>query len=234
MSASTKNKGKKPISVLHDNPPLPGKKYFLVSMISPDSRQKHSVHGFKIHDMCETEEEGRYLGEYYRNLDPDFDVALGVVGKWIPWLWDPLDVPNIEYANERLTDLIKSHRMNKQTSDLQWKKQVDEHLEKIDYAYTKEGQEELLNKKEPAVSLLFKIRQIEYLIERRNQELENLKEVYYEKYTEDERVVAEKAELPITEPVPMQYTLLSSAGDDEEEKGKGRPLKIEEELSLEK
>lgn len=216
---SSSKKGKKPITVLHDNPPLPGKKYFLVSMISPDSNQKHKVHGFKIHDVCETEEEGRELGIYYRDLDPDFDVALGVVGKWIPWLWDPFEVPNIEYANKQLTDLIGAHRMKKNNDDKQWKNEVDKHLKDIEYAVSKEGQEELLNKSnEPAISVLFKLRQLELTIERRKEEYENLRELYLSRYSDSERNLAEKSNLPLSEPLPMQYTLLSSAPPEIEQK----------------
>ncbi|KAJ3015366.1 UNVERIFIED_CONTAM: hypothetical protein HDU68_012762 [Siphonaria sp. JEL0065] len=62
-----------------DNPS--GKKFFLVSLASPESKQKNAVHRFKLHDMCETEDEGRLLCRYYHDLDPDFDVLLGIAGK---------------------------------------------------------------------------------------------------------------------------------------------------------
>lgn len=212
MSGSTVTKsGKKRMTVLHDNPPLPGKKFFLVSMISPESPQKHDVHGFKIHDMCETEEEAKELGSYYRNLDPDFDVSVGVVGKWLPWLFDVMAVQNIEYANDQLTNLVKSHRTSKRSGDTTWREDVDKHIEEIQKAGTKEGQEALAAQKEPAVSLLFKIKQLELTIKRRRNELENLQEVFHTQYNKEDRAAAKKVELPLSEPQPMQYTMLSSA-----------------------
>ena len=214
------SQGKK-ITVLHDNPPLAGKKFFLLSMISPESRQRHQVHGFKLHDMCETEEEGRDLAAYYHNLDPDFDVLLGRVGKWCPFLFDTMDVPDAEYANKELTELIKSHRMNKSNMDKRWKTEYEKSKEEIAKGNTREGQLELLNRKEPAVSLYFKIKQVEQVIKKRKEELETLQEVFHTKYNKAERSEAKKAELPLSEVPPMQYTLLGS-GEAEAEVGEDR------------
>lgn len=209
-------KGKNRVTVLKDNPPLAGKKYFLMSVISPESRQTHQVHGLKLHDMCETEEEGRMLAKYYHDLDPDFDVLLGVVGKWCPFLFDTLDVPDVEYANKELTNLIKSHRMQRNTMDQSWKQEHEKNIEEIRKANTKEGQFELANRKEPAVSVWFKIKQIEQVIKRRKEELDALQEHFHTKYSKIERLEAKKAQLPLSEPSPMQYTLLGSGETDEE------------------
>jgi len=208
------NPEKKRIAVLSDNPPLPGKKYFLVSMISPVSRQIHDTHGFKIHDMCETEEEARDLAVYYRNLDVDFDVAVGVVGKWLPFIFDMTNIPNAEYADEQLTELVRAHRTNKKTADKNWRENVDKHLEEIKYAGTKEGQEKLASQKEPIVSLLFKIKQLEACVKARKEELENLESIYHEKYSKEERSEMKNFKFPTFDTQPMQYTILSSAPEE--------------------
>jgi len=200
----------KQIAVLKDNPELADKKFYLCSMISPDSTQKHKVHSLKIHDVCATEEEGRALCEYYRRLDPAFDVYLGTVGKWSPWIWNALDVPNVEYANQFMTDLIREHRMNKSDMDTKWKHEVEQNLEQIRYTGTKEGQEEAAKKKEPAVSIWFKRQQLEATIKKRRDELEALDDLFHTNYTKAERNEAKKAQLPLSEPLPMQYELLGS------------------------
>jgi hypothetical protein len=210
MSRSAK--GRK-ITVLHDNPPLPGKKFYVVSMISPESPQKHDTYAFKIHDMCETLEEGRDLCRYYHNLDPDFDVFVGTVGKWSPWIWDPLEVQDAEYADQQLTELVRAHREQQKTSSTLWHNKVEEHLEQIRHAGTKEGQEELAKAKEPALSILFKIKQLELTEKRRREEREALETLLHENYSKEERQAAKAKEslFPLTEPGPMQYTLLSSS-----------------------
>ncbi len=194
-------------TVLHDNPPLPGKKFFVASMISPESRQKHDVYGFKLHDMCETEEEGQELIEYYHSLDPDFDVLLGAVGKWCPWVFDPTTIKDAKYANSQLTELVKGHRMSQNKSDKQWRDRIDKHLEDIQFAGSKEGQEHLASLKEPAVSFLYKIKQLEHTIKRRREELDSLLEVFHTKYNKTERMEAKKMSLPpMTEPAPFRYS----------------------------
>src|ERR1044071_2688675 len=136
--SSSANTDKK-IAILHDNPPLPGKKFCLLSMISPESRQNHQGHGFKIHDMCETEEEGRMIAKVYSEMDDAFDVYLTRVGKWCPWILNPLEVQDVEYANKELTDLIRSHRMNRKQMDEHWKSEHEKNLQEIRKGATKEG-----------------------------------------------------------------------------------------------
>lgn len=201
---------KEKISVLHDNPPLSGKKFFLVSMISPESNQKHDIYGFKLHDVCETEEQGRKLCSYYNSLDPDFDIYLASVGKWLPWCFDPTAVTEAEYANEQLTNLIRGHREQTELKNQEWEKNLVKCKEAIKYEGSKEGQEESSRRKEVPESLYFKIKQLENLINSRNSELSQLKERYANDYTESERTHAESLELPISEIAPMQYELLGS------------------------
>ena len=41
-------------------------------------------------------------------------------------------------------------------------------------------------------------------------ELEKLQDIYHERYSREERKAAEKMNMPLSEPVPMQYSLLNS------------------------
>ncbi len=235
MSAGIKKK----ITVLKDNPPLSGKKFFIVSMISPESRQKHDVHALKIHDMCEREDEAKILCEYYHGLDPDFDVFHGTVGKWSPWVWDPLSITNVEYADSRMTELIKGHRMHMQSNDRKWHEEVEKHIEEIKKGNTKEGQLAMANKKEHPRSLWFKIKQLDLVIKRRREEKEALESIFHRNYTKEERKDAQNCDLPLTEPAPMQYTLLGSDGNRDEidvgttenENEESLPEELEQELA---
>ncbi len=213
-SPALSRKGKR-IAVLHNNPPLPGKQFFLASWISPVSRQPHDVYAYKIHDMCDDEDEARDLCRYYQSLDPDFDVAIGSVGKWSPWVFDMADIHTAEYADERLTSLVASHRETNKTEDRQFKADVDKHVSEIKHATTKEGQQELADRKEPAIAVRFKLKQLELTIKRRRDELVALEELYHTNYTKDERAEAKRAQLPLSEPLPMQYALLNSAQSGE-------------------
>ena len=114
-----------------------------------------------------------------------------------------------EYADSFLTDLIREHQMNKRKW-IQMEAEVEQNLEQIRYTGTKEGQEEAAKKKEPAVSIWFKRQQLEATIKKRRDELEALDDLFHTNYTKAERNEAKKAQLPLSEPLPMQYELLGS------------------------
>lgn len=206
---------KQTITVLHDNPPLTGKKHFLVSMISPESRQKHQVHALKIHDMCEDYEEAEQLATYYNSLDPVFDVLIGTVGKWSPWVFNFDDITP-KYADDQLNTLVKSHRTKAKAQDQEWINHVNKHRQDVSDMTSKEFQKARAEtKKETAVQMLFRIRQIELTIKRRQDELTSLNELYQELYDDSERTHASSLEndFPLAEPAIMDYRRLPSEND---------------------
>lgn len=204
------NKNQKTV-VLHDNPPIPGKKFFLCSMISPESRQKHKTYAFKLHDMCEDEEEAKRLQQYYHSLDDDFDILVGTTGKWCPWIFNTDDIPNIQYADDQLTELVGSTRRTRRVEDQAFHNRVDKHREGIENTTSKEAQEEIKNKlKETSVQMLYRIKQLELVITRRTEELNSIKELFNESYSEEERRDAELNEFPLTEPQLMYYENLDN------------------------
>lgn len=210
MESQQNKETKKKISVLMDNPPLPGKKFFLASMISPESRQKNDIYALKFHDVCETEQEGKELCEYYKDLDPDFDVFLGTIGKWSPWVFNFEDVPSIEYANQQLNELVKAQRKKNMGNNKKWQSKVESHIDAIEYNSTKQGQQERVSEKEPAVAMLFRIKQLENVISHRKNELAALEDIYHEKYSKQDRQEAKSATLPISTPAPMKYSEFQS------------------------
>lgn len=203
------------ITVLHDNPPLTGKKHFLVSMISPESRQKHQVYAIKIHDMCEDYAEAEQLAQYYNSMDPVFDVLIGTVGKWSPWVFNFDDVTP-KYADEQLNGLIKAHRGKANLQDQEFIDHVNRHTTDVAQVSSKEFQEaRIVETKETAVQLLFKIKQLELIISRRNEELSSLQCVYAENYSDEERNHARALEekFPLSEPGITRYKKLVEEGE---------------------
>jgi hypothetical protein len=207
------NKNQK-IVVLHDNPPLPGKKFFLCSMISPESRQKNKVYGFKLHDMCEDEEDAKALQQYYHSLDNDFDILVGTVGKWCPWVFNTDDIANIQYPDQELTTLVGSHRTKQRSEDVQFKERIERHRDGIENATSVEAQKEIQSElKESCVQMLYRIKQIELVIKRRQDELASIQQVFSESYTQEERTNAENNEFPLTEPQLMYYDKLNDPNE---------------------
>lgn len=203
------------VSALHDNPQISGKQLFLVSMISPEGNQKHKVHGFKLHDVCESEEEAKMLQQYYHKLDPDFDILVGTLGKWVPWVFNVNDVPNLEYANDQLNTLVKTHRMTKKTEDKDWIDRIENHKKNMENTTGKDAQEKIMEEnKETSISMMFRIKQLELCVLRRKTELESLLHLYNEKFDNNEKSEAVAMVYPpLTEPSLMFYQELPTTTD---------------------
>lgn len=192
------------------DPPIEGKKFAVISVVGPGNRrQPFPTFAYKIRDVCATKEEAERRCEELSNYDR-FDTYALDVGQWVPMVDDPTLIPDAKYANTELNELISSYRQNKLDGDVRWQEEVDRNLEQIRRAGTKEGQAELAKQKEHVASVLFKIRQLERTIKYRKDELEKLQDIYHQQYNKDERRAAEKMDMPLSEPVPMQYSLWNS------------------------
>jgi hypothetical protein len=52
-----------------------------------------------------------------QKLDPDFNVYVGQVGFWLPWDPEPSEVPDQEYADDQLNQLMKKYKENESQRD---------------------------------------------------------------------------------------------------------------------
>lgn len=177
----------KNVSFLFDNPPLLGKKYVLMSMVSPDHpRQKGAVHALKIHDVCDDRSEADALAQYYRRLDPVFDIYVGYIGKFFPLVFNVDDI-DAEYADTQLNLLIKTHREKAKHQDQAFIEHVQKHTNKLATSTSKEAQEQISElKSETAIQMYYRIKQLELLVQRRKEELESMLEIFEEKYSEED------------------------------------------------
>ena len=190
---------------LQDDDPISGQKFFCMSMVSPENpKQKSKVHALKIRYVCEEEEEARQMCTFLQKKDPYFDVYVGGVGKWLPVVENPLDIPNVEYQQSALTELVMGQKNNQDRADFEYSQRVEEQKDKIRQAATREGQRELAERREPAASVLYKIRQLQNVINVRQRELDNWTSKY-NTYNEDERTEAEALTLPEVKPVPFSF-----------------------------
>jgi hypothetical protein len=222
----TKKRVPKKINPLHDNPELPGKKFFLVSMISPESNQKSKYYGLKFHDVCEEWDEANDLAAYYKELDPVFDVLIGTIGKWCPWVFNIDDVKP-KYADEQLNELVSTHREKAKKQDAAWVNHVNKHKVELSERGTVENQEKTADVlKESSVQMLFRLKQLELVIQRRNEEFNSLLEIYNERYSEEEKSFADTFidKFPLSEPSVIQYKKFDEKEEEKIEDGKGKEV----------
>lgn len=100
------------IDYLTEDDVLPRQQWVCLSFLSPEGIKNCSIRGIKVRGVFATREEAETRSKQLQERDPDFNVFVGEVGKWLPW--DP-DVNTIEdqvYANEQLNDLAKGYKEN--------------------------------------------------------------------------------------------------------------------------
>lgn len=191
-------------AVPKDDPEVPGQRIFLVSMACPTSeRSKAPHHIFKVKYVASSEEEAKAKAEEMRELDPDFDIYQAPVGKWVPFMDDPLAVEKVEYADQTLTQLINSHRENQKANTENFMRRVERETQQI-MSQTKtqgKGKETAEDRAEQesavkdAVTTRFKIYQLDLKIESLIEQKKEL-ETAYEAVPQELRDLADRVDLP--------------------------------------
>ena len=127
------------IDYLTEDDMIINQQWVCISFLSPEGIKNCSVRGVKIRGCYPTEELANARAKQLHEIDPDFHVFVGEVGKWLAW--DP-DVNTVEenvHANEELNNLAKAYKDNlkkkdklyqQRTSDL---KKQNETKEETDY-----------------------------------------------------------------------------------------------------
>jgi hypothetical protein len=76
-----------------------------------------TIRGIKVRGVFGSEGEASARAKRLQKSDPNFNIYMGSVGKWMAWDPDPSRVPNQEYANDQLNTLMKKYRENEEGRD---------------------------------------------------------------------------------------------------------------------
>lgn len=100
----------KNIDYLTQDEPIHGQTWVCLSFLSPEGIKNCNLRGLKIRGVYGTRDEAEARAKYLSKMDPDFDIFVGEMGKWLPWNPDPNDVENQEYQEEKLNEIMKEHK----------------------------------------------------------------------------------------------------------------------------
>jgi hypothetical protein len=100
------------VDYLDEDKPLYGQKFVCLSFLSPEGIKNCKLRGLKVRGVYNSKEEADDRCKELNSLDPDFDVFVGEVGKWLPWNPDPTDVKDQVYAEKELNDIMKGYKEN--------------------------------------------------------------------------------------------------------------------------
>lgn len=107
------NNNVKKIDYLTEDDPIPRQNWVCLSFISPEGLLNCDIRGIKVRGVYATEEEATARAKYLQEVDPDFNIHVGEVGKWLPWDPDPNSQGDQVYREAKLNELAgaeKKHR----------------------------------------------------------------------------------------------------------------------------
>jgi hypothetical protein len=76
-----------------------------------------TIRGIKVRGVFASEAEAGVRAKKLQRSDPNFNIYMGSVGKWMAWEPEPSKVGEQEYANEQLNTLMKKYRENEDARD---------------------------------------------------------------------------------------------------------------------
>lgn len=100
------------IDYLTEDEPIPGQLWVCLSFLSPEGIRNCNIRGLKIRGVYATREEADKRAAALQEIDLDFHVFVGEMGKWLPWDPDPNDVADQVYKEQAMQDLMKGYKEN--------------------------------------------------------------------------------------------------------------------------
>jgi len=84
-----------------------------------------TMRGLKIRGSYGQKEEAEARAKKLQKMDPDHNIYVGQVGKWLPWDPSPSAIPDQEYAEDQLNTLMKKYKENEEAREVFHKEQRD-------------------------------------------------------------------------------------------------------------
>lgn len=93
---------------------IPGQLFVCISFLSPEGLRNCKVRGLKIRGVFATKEKADAHAKNLQDIDNDFHVFVGEVGKWLPWDPDPNSIADQIYKEEELQKLMEAYKKNRE------------------------------------------------------------------------------------------------------------------------
>lgn len=94
------------------------------------SDYRTSMRGLKVRGVYDTFKEASVRAQVLRRRDPSFNVFVGQVGYWLPWDPECESVPEQEYQEDQLNELVKKYKENLNNRDNLYDQVKNERIEK--------------------------------------------------------------------------------------------------------
>ena len=118
------------IDHLKEDEPIPGQRFVLLSIVTPELIKNCSVRGIKIRGVYATEQEARLKAADLQKKDQLHNIYVAPVGKWLPWDDDPSKAQDEEYAEGELNRIMKGLKENQAKSKMLHEQRKNDLIEK--------------------------------------------------------------------------------------------------------
>lgn len=93
-----------------DHITVPGQKYGLISVVSPQSKQKNDLCGVKIRGVFGTIEEAQSWAQKLQKIDQMFNIYVIELYKWLPIPPNDDEIDNHQFMEHKLNEIVKGHK----------------------------------------------------------------------------------------------------------------------------
>lgn len=104
---------------------VPGQKYALISIVSPESNQKSKHLAMKLSGVFPDEESAKTHAQKMMKINPAFDIYVLEMYNWVCLPPDNDNLPS-EYGDERLNDLMKGYKEQRENAQMELMKRRNE------------------------------------------------------------------------------------------------------------
>ncbi len=119
-------KNQKKIDYLDEDDVISSQRFMCISFLSPEGIMNCKIRGLKVRGCYSTYDEAKARADQLQKLDKDFHVFVGEVGKWLPWDPDPESVTDQVYNEQKLNDLMKAYKDNREKAKIIEKQRQDD------------------------------------------------------------------------------------------------------------
>lgn len=100
---------------LFEDPSVNNQKFVCISVLTPKNfKEETKMHTMKVRGSYDSYEEAKKRADFLRNIDPNVNVYVGEVGKWLPFDDDPENAKDHDYQNKRLNEMMKGYLENQE------------------------------------------------------------------------------------------------------------------------
>jgi len=124
-------KGKE-VDLAFEDPPIvkPFKQLWCcISFVSPETLTNCNFRAIKVRGVYATKEEAEKRAQFLQDIDPQFNIFVGEVGKWLGWDPDPNSIEDQHYKEKKLQELMKKYKKNRDKAKVMEEERKREMLE---------------------------------------------------------------------------------------------------------